>query len=857
MSDADGARVLLLGPVAVDVGGTTTALRSPQQALFLALLAHRPGHALSTDDILERAWSGQPPPSARAAVRVQMARLRTALRTGAIDPLPHTARGYALEPRVVRTDVEDLHELVEALAATHTPDEKLRLTEEALGLWRGAPAVRDYDDEGLRIEAQRLDEVRLDLQDAHTDALLALGHHTPACHDLVALVASEPLRERRTRQLMLALYRGGRQADALATCRELRDRLADELGVDPSSETVALELAILRQDPALVSGVPGSPGTAARGVPVSLSPPPEPGSLPAPTPQLAMLVDERLALLEVDARRWVLKAALLDEHAALPVLADALDMPLRQVERLARQATRAGLVRPGVDGVLHLRPEVRDTLLVRADTADLGRACRGAGQALARHHGDLGALVRAAWLVVRGAGDWDDIGPVVHRALNSLRSADARGAGADLCAAAIPLAPDAGARADLLIRRTRALIRAGRAREADATWSRAVDEARASGDPERFALAVLAEDWTHRSLAGPPGSAAALLREALDRLGPRPSALRVSVLSYLIQELVTLPRERSEVPSLAAEVERQGAELGDPYSLATVLLTGHVLLRGGPELARRAQLADRLAVAAADTPEPERWMPRLWGARLVDAYAAGDLRAVPDLAHQLLAGAQALQSPRLVWYHALARASLHRDRGEFAEADEWADQGAILGASAGIPDALPAAALHRLLTLFLTSSLAPMAPRIKAFLDRSPDTTMARSLLAVALAQAGEPDEASTVLEGALSSPRGVPAADDLPVTLGAAADAVVLLGRTDLVGRLTAELLPYAGQWLVFGQGAATWGPADRCLGLLAWLSGDTPEAIRWVRRGRAQADSAVALAWVARCDADLAHIG
>lgn len=643
--------------------------------------------------------------------------------------------------------------------------------------------------------------MRLDLEDARIDALLALGQFTRASSDLVTLVAAEPLREPRTRQLTVALYWSGRQADALAAYRALRDHLAEELGVDPDADTTALELAILRQDAALSPAIRDRPTPTAPGIVRRLVAPPDPRDIPTPTPQLAQLVADRLAAIDIDAQRWVLKAALLDEHATLPILADA-------------------------------------------------------GTALAHHTHEVTGLLRAAWLVVRGGGPWGEVAPIVHRALDALDMAQAAELSADLCAAAAAVAPNATGRAGLLTRLTRALARADRAHEAHVAWVEAVAQARQTGDPEAFALAVLAQEWAFRNLDAPPVTAVDLLREALDRLGPRPSALRLGVLTALIRELVLLSRERVGVPELVAEAEHHAALLDDAESRTTILNTRHILLRACPDLARRRRVADALAEEAPRTQDPERWLPRVWTARLYDSYTAGDLDAVPDLAAQLLASAVALDSQRVTWHHHLTQATWHRDRGDFATADEWADQAAILGASAGLTDAAAAASLHRYLTLFLTANTSPVVPVLRSFLGRAPDASLARALLTLALAQGGDRDAADALLDEELAASAGGPPIESTPLALGALADAVVLLGRIDVAPRLASDLAPFAGQWLAFGQVVASWGPADRCRAILTGLVGDRAEGGRLLERARALAARCGASPWVARCDADLERL-
>ena len=136
-----------------------------------------------------------------------------------------------------------------ARRAARTPERRAALLAEALALWRG-PALADLDDEQFaRLEAARLDELRVVALEERIDAELALGRHAALVGELEALVAAHPLRERLRGQLMLALYRCGRQAEALEVYRAARLALADELGLDPSPELQELERRMLQQDP--------------------------------------------------------------------------------------------------------------------------------------------------------------------------------------------------------------------------------------------------------------------------------------------------------------------------------------------------------------------------------------------------------------------------------------------------------------------------------------------------------------------------------------------------------------------------------------------------------------------------------
>lgn len=849
--DRPEARVLLLGPAAIEVAGVTTPITSRQQAGLLAMLALNPGRPVPTAELIDRAWPGNPPASAPAALRVQLARLRTALRAGEGDPLPHTARGYALDPLIVATDLRDLG-LIRLLLGDETdPAERLRLTDRALDLWRGEPAFASLDDQELRVEGQRLAEIRLELEDARADALIQVGQHDRACVDLLGLVAAQPLRERRSQQLMLAQYRSGRQADALATFRELRDRLVEELGVEPDPGTAGLELAILRQDPSLL---PEAQRAAARSAIDGI--PPDPATLRPPTPLLADLLTRRLAPLGADARRLALVAALLDDEATPEVLARALHTTPGEVEALIGQATASLVFGRAPGGAPRWQPELRDALLASADADERAVASHDAGVALGASDAP-GALVRAAWLLVRSEAPWSVTGPVVHRALNTLRSIRAAGHGADLCRAAAPLAVDAADRADLLTRHARSLGMAGRPGDADTVWVEAIDAARESGDPERLGLAVVALDWAYRSHEISQELALERFREALDGLGPRPSALRLAVLTSLLQMLSERPHERGPVAELAREVEAQSLDLDDAESLAIVLNNRHTLLRGTAELSRRRRIADALDDAASRTAEVDRWTPRVHNARLLDAMAGGQHALMPDLCAALLASAEQLRSQRLAWQHALIQSCVHRDRGNHAVAGEWAERALVLGLTAGLPVAEPAHSAHTLLTLYLTGSLAEMVPALTAFVDQGPGISLAiaKALRALALAQDGDLHRAAAAVDAELALPREDPPAEWTPVLLGILTDAAGLVGSRAAASDLVARLEPFAGQWLTAMHGLS-WGPADRCRGILTAVLGEERPGIGLVAQARRQATLAGAAAWVTRCDLDLARL-
>ena len=216
--------------------------------MLLALLLLRRGEPVSVESIAEELWSGQPPATGTKAVRVYVGALRKALGPNVI--VTHGG-GYAIPLDEYASDVEGFEQL--AAEGRRRLDEgdatraasKLR---EALGLWRG-PALADFRYESFaQHEISRLEEARIAALEARIDADLALGREDELVPELQALVREHPLRERLRGQLMLALYRAGRQAEALDVYRDGRRRLVEELGIEPSRTLQELERAILAQD---------------------------------------------------------------------------------------------------------------------------------------------------------------------------------------------------------------------------------------------------------------------------------------------------------------------------------------------------------------------------------------------------------------------------------------------------------------------------------------------------------------------------------------------------------------------------------------------------------------------------------
>ena len=247
--------IRLLGPLEVHDGDRVIALPRRQQRALLAALALRAGEVVSTDQLITDLWGERAPASATGSLQNTVAAIRKTLGRDVLVTKPPGYR-LAIEPEDV--DANRFERLLgEALAAEL--ERRVALLTEALALWHG-PALADLDEEQFaRLAASRLDELRIVALEERLDAELLLGRHTALVGELEALVAAHPLRDRLRGQLMLALYRCGRQAEALEVYRAARLALVDERGLDPSRELQELERRMLQQDPALAP-----PGEAER-----------------------------------------------------------------------------------------------------------------------------------------------------------------------------------------------------------------------------------------------------------------------------------------------------------------------------------------------------------------------------------------------------------------------------------------------------------------------------------------------------------------------------------------------------------------------------------------------------------------
>jgi DNA-binding SARP family transcriptional activator len=247
----------LLGPLEVIDGDRVLPVGAGQPRTLFAMLLLHANEVVSTDRLVDALWGAEPPRSAAKTIQVYVSRLRKDLGDGR---LVTRAPGYALHVDRSELDLARFEQLV-GEAARSDPERAAGTLREALALWRG-PALADLTYESFaQPEIARLEELRWAALEQRIDADLAAGRHADLVGELGALVAQQPLRERLRGQLMLALYRSGRQAEALSAYRQAQRELADELGLDPGEELQRLEQAILRQDPA-IEAAPAAPAAA-------------------------------------------------------------------------------------------------------------------------------------------------------------------------------------------------------------------------------------------------------------------------------------------------------------------------------------------------------------------------------------------------------------------------------------------------------------------------------------------------------------------------------------------------------------------------------------------------------------------
>ncbi len=267
-----GLKLRLLGPVEAWNGDQKIDLGPRKQRLVLAVLALEVGHPVGVARLVDLAWPQDPPRTATHAIRVCVSALRAAFRAVPDLEIALQGSGYALLTDPARIDVHCFRSLVAQARGSGDDVERVALLDRALGLWAGPALAAVAAPEVQQRVCAGLEDARLTALEDRLDARLRLGRQHELLEELARLAARYPLRERLTGQLMLALYRDGRPADALEAYRRYREHLADELGLDAGPALRQLELAILRQDEAALAPAPQRSAGPAGPVPAQLPP---------------------------------------------------------------------------------------------------------------------------------------------------------------------------------------------------------------------------------------------------------------------------------------------------------------------------------------------------------------------------------------------------------------------------------------------------------------------------------------------------------------------------------------------------------------------------------------------------------
>ena len=313
----------ILGPLEVRVDGDAVALGGRRPRALLAVLLLHANEVVPAERLVDELWGEDSPERAAAALRVNVSRLRKVLRP---DVLTTRSPGYLVRVGPDELDLHRFERLADegrSLLARGMPAEASTRLREALSLWRG-PALADVAYERFAQPAvARLEEIRLAALELRLDADLALARHGEVVAELEALVAEHPYRERPRAALMTALYRSGRQAEALDAYRDARRVFVDDLGIEPGPALQELERAILRQDPALDVETPHAGG-----------------GRPAPERSLLVAIPDE------------------DGAAALLVVAERLAHRLDRVVVLARLVADAHQLQPAAAGLEAHRSEL-------------------------------------------------------------------------------------------------------------------------------------------------------------------------------------------------------------------------------------------------------------------------------------------------------------------------------------------------------------------------------------------------------------------------------------------------------------------------------------------------------------------
>ncbi|MCI3929005.1 BTAD domain-containing putative transcriptional regulator [Streptomyces sp. AN091965] len=721
----------VLGPLAVWTtdGAAVTVPGAKVRALLAQLLVH-PGRPVSAERLIDGLWGGALPDHPANALQGKVSQLRRALDKagpGGRDLLASGPAGYALRAAPDDVDATRFTALVERARAAGEPRERVRLLADALGLWRGE-AFADFAGEAFaRGAAERLDEARLTAREEHAEARLDSGEHGPLAADLADLVVRHPSRERLRAAQLRALYRSGRQTEALAAYEDLRRRLAEDLGLAPGPELAALHGAILRQDPSLDGPSPAPGGPLRRGRPPTAAPGVR-SNLPAPVSGLVgrddavpgvrrLLGATRLVTLTGPGGVGKTRLAVAAAHGLVPAFPDGVwlvelagvDADRGRAEAAVAEAVTRVLglheepeAGPPRDAVARLTDALRARrlLLVLDNCEHVVDAVAAVAAGLLREAPDLAVLATSQEpLDVSGERVW----PVPPLELDGAMELFVQRAGLGSGAAALG-ADDTEAVAELCVRldglplalelaaaRVRTMGVHGLLARIDDRFALLGRGLRGAPARQRTLRAVI--DWSWSLLSGPERT---VLRRLAVHDGCGPAAAQavgaggavraadvLDLLARLVDRSLVVTSDRPDGPRycLLESVREYGAEQLREAGEAEDVRERHS--------AHYAALAER-GGAALRGPEQRRWLERL-------DEESGNLRRALDAAVGRGAVERALRMVNaLAWYWVL--------RGRVAEARRSLDAAlALAPTGTGLP---PGAAAARALALAWRTGIA-------------------------------------------------------------------------------------------------------------------------------------------------------
>ena len=245
----------ILGPLEVCVDDRLLPVRGAKQKALLAILLLNANQVVSSDRLVEELWPNEPPEGALNALQARVSQLRKSLQApAAAQPIVTRTPGYLVQVKPAELDLlrfERLAARARSALGKDDPETAADRFRQALALWRGPPLADLAYESFAQAAIVRLEELRMSVLEQRIEADLALGRHADVVGELEGLVGEHPLRERLQRQLMLALYRSGRQAEALESYRAAREALVEHVGIEPGPALREMEGAILRQESTL------------------------------------------------------------------------------------------------------------------------------------------------------------------------------------------------------------------------------------------------------------------------------------------------------------------------------------------------------------------------------------------------------------------------------------------------------------------------------------------------------------------------------------------------------------------------------------------------------------------------------